>query len=214
MKFRVLGLVGLLLGCQATGRETLRDSKLGIDELKAPEDALAVSLRVMVATTDGGERLLGEDESLGNLDPFSLVVRASQPAYLYVVHSAQDGSVQVLFPTATHQRVPASCPVRLPQRRSLYVQGTFGKDDLNVVASLRPLAEVDSRLCEDLRLPCRAGEPATPPQTAPCSPLVLPKLLPPPAAAVSRRAIFPNVTVGRDKGQGVASLHFSIRHVR
>jgi hypothetical protein len=202
--FLLAALLGA--GCAGKAEVRLRKDSLGDELAGVAEDALAVSLRVLWRGPQG-ERPILEGQTLHNGDSIALRVRASQPAYLYIVHFAPDGSAETLFPTAEYDQLPPRCPLRLPLRGSLILQDPVGLEDLRVVASRRPLALADDRLCEELRLPCTPPPAAAPPRVAPCQEM-------PPArqTLVAQRAIFPEVKVGSDQGQGVASVRFSFRH--
>lgn len=192
-----LGVATLATGCRH-GHDVQNRDVRG-DELAASGGTLSVSLRVQMTADGNKDRAVSEGETLRTNDALSLIVRVSQPAYLYVVHFAPDGSSNVLFPTNQHDMAPASCPLRLPARGRLLLLDPAGNEDIRVVASVKPLAVADRKLCESMRLPCPTDAAATPPRVAPCSDM-------------QQRFVLRDVKVARDAGQGVASLRFPLRH--
>lgn len=164
------------------------------------EGKLSVSLRTMLVTPTG-ERAVEESETLHSGDRVYFLLRASQSAYLYVVLFGPDGSATTLYPSAdgggADAAIAARCPVRLPQKGTFYLKSPAGPEDIRVVAATRPLAMVDRRLCEQLRLPC---QPSTlgPPQPPPCQ--------------EEERAIFSSLRVATASASGVATLRVTLQH--
>jgi hypothetical protein len=164
------------------------------------EGALTVSLRTMVTSQNGDERPVVEGETLHSGDRVFFMVRVSQPAYLYLVLFGPDGSANVLFPkdATKEESVPARCPLRIPQAGLLYLQQPTGAEDVRVVASAEPLAKLDRRLCEQLRLPCQKTD------AGPARPL--------PCPTEGTRSIFSSVKLATAGERGVASLRMGFKH--
>jgi hypothetical protein len=163
------------------------------------EGKLSVSLRTMLVTPTG-ERAVEESETLHSGDRVYFLLRASQAAYLYVVLFGPDGSATTLYPTeggGADAAIAARCPVRLPAKGTFNLKSPAGPEDIRVVAATRPLAVVDRRLCEQLRLPC---QPSTlgPPQPPPCQ--------------EEERAIFSSLRVATASASGVATLRVTLQH--
>lgn len=163
---------------------------------------LSVSLRILHAK-DTQESLVAEEDLLHNGDFVSFTVRANQQAYLYVVLVGTDKSTQVLFPTPQYQLAPARCTLRVPSH-ALNLGGPAGTEDLRVVASLRPLQEVDRALYEELELDHNPATKIAQPVVAPCS-----------AEPVNNQLLrgrVPAVKTGHAESNGVAQTRFSLRH--
>lgn len=162
--------------------------------------ALSVSLRTMVVGPSGDERPVVEGETLHSGDRVFFMVRASQPAYLYVVLFGPDGKANVLFPREpkADETVPARCPLRIPAQGAFYLKLPAGPEDIRVVASSEPLAKLDRRLCEQLRLSCQKSD-AGPAKPRPCQ-------------AQETRSIFSSVKMATASERGVASLRMSFKH--
>lgn len=202
---RALGgalLLGLCAGCPhpraAVPQMESRDKQLD-------DGKLSVSLRTMLVTPSG-DRAVEESETLHSGDRVYFVIRTSQPAYLYVILFGPDGSTSVLYPpsggaaaASPDQAIAARCPLRLPAQGSFFLKSPAGPEDVRVVASQKPLAIVDRRLCEQLRLPCQPVAIASPLAPAPCPP-------------EDSRAIFSSVRVATASPSGVASLRLTLKH--
>lgn len=180
-------------------------SALPADEVVATKDTLTVSLRI-VAPTDFGERLLIDGELLHNGDQLALLVWTSQSAYLNVVKLSIDGRANALFPVDKFQRTPGHCAVRIPSRGWLYLRAPAGPENLRVVASLRPLAEADFRMCQALQLHCAVG-------TEPAKTLLCAEPLTQNATSHGKRAVNPLIKYAVDEGNGVASIAVILQHV-
>lgn len=201
MLFTGLLLAALLCGCGPSPQLTYRDSELAESDPAAGSE-LQVSLRLF-ASTDRGEHVVGEGETLHSGDRIFALVRASQQAYLYVVLFSADGAASVLFPEGEVRLAPAGCTLRLPQSGTLYLQDPTGVENLHVVASSRPLQQADRRLCEQLRLPC-----AEPPFEAAARP----------GACVASgkgqktKGVISAYKLAKASANGVASLRLPIQH--
>lgn len=173
-----------------------------VDERAVENDggALSVSLRTMVVGPGGEERPVVEGETLHSGDRVFFMVRASQPAYLYVVLFGPDGKANVLFPRkpATDETVPARCSLRIPEQGAFYLRLPAGPEDIRVVASSEPLSKLDRRLCEQLQLSCQKTD-AGPAKPSECK-------------AQDPRSIFSSVKMATASERGVASLRMGFKH--
>lgn len=165
-----LGLAMSVGGCAGKAQVLTRDAFDSDFPGGAAKDKLKVSVRVFRAAApgEGSDKPVVEGEALHNGDRVYVLVRANQPAYLYMILFATDGSTATLFPNAQHQMVPALCPLRIPGTSEFYLSEPSGIEDLRIVASLKPLAEVDHRMCEELRLKCGPADQPARPVVAPC----------------------------------------------
>lgn len=196
---RVMSLLGLCLltaGCT----RPIKNTPVWTERNNGP---LSVSLRLFTSGTPE-DRLVAEEEQLHNGDFIYFGLRVSQQAYLYVVLSQSDGTSRTLFPTADYQLAPAGCTLRVPAAKTLLLTEPAGVEDLRVVVSLRPLAEVDRGLCEELKLNCSAPEKIIPPAVAPCPLKPLPDYQP--------RGLLRSVKTSRADSNGIAQTRFSLRH--
>lgn len=177
-----------------------------VDERGVENDggALSVSLRTMVVSPSGEERPVVEGETLHSGDRVFFMVRASQPAYLYVVLFGPDGKANVLFPREpkVDETVPARCPLRIPAQGAFYLKLPAGPEDIRVVAASEPLAKLDRRLCEQLRLSCQKTD-GGPARASECRA---------PETRQETRSIFSSVKMATASERGVASLRMSFKH--
>lgn len=211
------GLLGLSLGvasmlwegCATKAQVVTRDA-FDTDFQASPAgangapDKLKVSLRVFRAAASGetSDRPVVEGEPLHNGDRVYVLVRANQPAYLYLVLFATDGSTNTLFPNARYQKIPALCPLRIPGDIEFYLSEPSGIEDLRIVASLKPLSEVDPRMCQELRLKCAPAEQPVKPSVAPCYD----------ASKQLARGIVRSVKTISADGNGLVFTNFPLRH--
>jgi hypothetical protein len=197
-----LGLGVLGAGCHGRAQITTRDVNDSLEQaaVSGSKDQLSVSLRVMrVLKPD--DRPVVEGEVLHHGDEVYLLVRTNQQAFLNIVLFSPDGTTSTLFPTEKYQLVPGNCAVRIPTTRTLNVTDPPGIEDLRVLASLRPLAEVDRRLCEELRLNCTAEAQTKKPEVAPCD-----------TGKYTFRGLVRSVKTARADTGGVALTRFPLRH--
>lgn len=187
--------------------------------LGGPDDPLAVALRAAQATDAGDELPLLGGEALHSRSRLALRVRTNRPAYLTLLGRSPGGAVSVLFQSA--RPLAAGCALRLPQQGWLVLDDSVGDEELELVATQQPVAQLAPGVCAEWRLPC--GAPAAPADVdaLPCDPA------PPPAddaRAIDhsirhsiqhsiRHSIRRSIRIGRDRGQGVAAVRFSFRHV-
>ena len=75
-------------------------------------------------------------------------------------------------------------------------------EDLRIVASLKPLAELDQRMCEQLRLKCAPEDQPKKPVTAPCYD----------ASKQLARGIVRSVKTVSADGNGIVLTRFPLRH--
>lgn len=187
----------LLPGCKHTrpnGSQQTRGLGAATDDLPA-SGPLTVSLTAMLSE-GSTERPLSASESLHAGDHLYFLVRASQPAYLYVVLYGPSGTPSILFPRKGEPaRIAARCPVSIPAQGSFYLRNPAGNHDLRVIASTEPLEQADRKLCDQLQLPCETPIPDAV-KTCPKE---------------RARALFPSMQVATATPLGVASLRLVLR---
>ncbi len=187
----------LMLGCKHAGTkaaEQTRAMPAAADDLPG-NGPLTVSLSPMLVQGKV-ERPLLATEALHAGDHVYFIVRASQPAYLYVILHEPSGTRSVLYPRpGASPRIAARCSVPIPAQGSFYVRNPPGNLDLRVLASAEPLGQSDPRLCEQLQLSCDTSGPEAVP-TCPKE---------------RARALFPSMQVASAAPQGVASLRLVLR---
>lgn len=196
---RALSLLGLCLltaGCT----RAIKNTPAWTERNNPP---LSVSLRLFTSGPTE-DRMVAEEEQLHNGDFVYFGLRTSQQAYLYVVLSQSDGTSRTLFPTPEYQLAPAGCTLRVPAAKTLLLTEPAGVEDLRVVVSLKPLAEVDRALCEELKLNCSPPEKVIKPVVAPCPTKPLPDY--------EQRGMLRSVKTSRADSNGIAQTRFSLRH--
>ncbi len=109
------------------------------------------SLRVLAQRPPSAQRTLVQAATVLRVDDLVQVeLRVLQRAYLQVLHVGSSGSVDVLLPT---EEVAAERTVRLPNAEEGYpLDTTPGREAIVLVASARPLGEVDPALERELRV--------------------------------------------------------------
>ncbi len=193
----------LLLGCAPKADISERDPLSGSNP-GSESGPLALSVKLLVPGDDGDTPVVG-DEPFHSGAQFALEVSANQAAYLNARLLSPSGKPEVLFPEAGFNRIPSRCPIRIPSRGWLYMQGPTGPENLRIVASTKPLQQVDPILCQQvLQTGCEAQ--AVPAHQMQCSGPAGP-------AQSTRGGLNPLVKHSESTSSGVASVSVTLQHV-
>lgn len=123
-----------------------------------PQQAESASGLKVVLTVEGrpaGQRwgALKSGATLRTGDAVRTKVKLSAPAYVYVAQFFADNTAVVLYPAAldNQNRLPQGVFVTLPEPGFIFsLDQNTGEEHMYVIASLRPLQEVDASLVEAL----------------------------------------------------------------
>lgn len=186
-------------GCATTSVATdveERDATAAMDFAGVGAGTLATSLRLRAQTATKPDHVVATGEALHNNDRYSLAVRTSQNAYVYVVLVGADHRSTLLNPAAADQMIAAGCELRLPRAGSFAMRGATGPEKIKVIASAKPITDRDT--CQDYGLPCT------------------PAAGPVPACAKTRgekaRDIDPALKIGKANAAGIAEAAFDYAH--
>ena len=96
-------------------------------------------------------------------DKLSVRFQAEQDAHLYLLYHQADGSTVLLFPNEANRdgRVAAKTPVTIPPADNSFrfrVSPPFGTEHLQVIASTKPLADLDGLIQKAGRAPAISSE--------------------------------------------------------
>jgi hypothetical protein len=195
----------LLLAASAHGEE--RALKLVGGDVP---QGLGLSLRVQAKVGDV-TRAVAPGDTLHSGDRVELFLDVDAPAWVYVMQAFPDGSSAVLFPPAGELQLQPGAPVRVPPAGQWFqLDEAVGVENLVVVASRRPLAEVDRaahKIVEETR-------------KTPAARAAHKKRAAPPALSLKSRGLF---VVGTDEKRtlsahtddaGVAIFRFAFQHER
>jgi hypothetical protein len=198
-----LFLTCLLLGCVPKADIKERDPLSGNNSGSA-SGPLALSVKLLVPGDDGDTPIVGDDPFHSGAQ-FAIEVSASQAAYLNARLLSPSGKPEVLFPDAGFNRIPSHCPIRIPSRGWLYMQGPTGPENLRIVASTTPLEQADPILCQQV-LQAGCGVKAMPARQVQCGG---------PAGPVqaTRGGLNPLVKHSESTSSGVASVSVTLQHV-
>lgn len=128
-------VAAVLAGCGGS----FHDHSQGPEERGGVEFAGPFELvleRVIVAR-DGVDATLALDEPVFAGDDLALSVSSAQPAYVYVVNLAPDGTSDVVWPHEVPQIVEE--PLRIPERSWFRLAGASGPEVVAVIASRDPI---------------------------------------------------------------------------
>ena len=123
----------------------------GIDETNsrgiqvvAKPSKLEIILRAR-AKIEGSVRSVAPGDTLRTGDYLELFVHVSRAAYVYVIQFFPDGTSGVLFPNQGDVRVNAGEALRVPSGDQWFqLDEHTGEEHVYIVASLRPIVEVDA----------------------------------------------------------------------
>jgi len=103
-----------------------------------------VSLTFKMFAVEGtGQRVVASGETLRSGDRLTMEITVDRPAFGYVLQFFPDGSAAVLFPQGNEDNRLTST-ARLPRTGWFELDEVIGTETVYVVASTRPLAEVDA----------------------------------------------------------------------
>ena len=133
----------------------------GDDERRWPRINDRLELRYTVETEEDGERSpAAVTQGFASGERFSLRVRPTGDAYLYLFVSADDGGFTLVAPDPLEDGsfpdfVEGGSDARLPERTTLRLDEEPGVERLYLLASTEPLDEVEELLADERR---RVGE--------------------------------------------------------
>lgn len=114
---------------------------------------LKVVLTLQGRPAEKNWQTLRSGDSLRSGDALRTHVKLTAAAYLYVVQFFPDGTASVLFPPPPEKQRfnPPGVSIQLPDAGKIFVlDKNVGTEHVYVIASLKPLAEVDSSLVQVL----------------------------------------------------------------
>ncbi|MFM7202036.1 MAG: DUF4384 domain-containing protein [Myxococcota bacterium] len=177
-----LSLVWLLLG-HAQGAteertravETMPDPVMERAQPLEGEAASGMKVRLWLDGRPDGEhwKLLKQGGSLRSGEALRMRVNLTHSAYVYVVQFFSDNTARVLYPPEgeRHRQLPAGVEVLLPDPGKVFILDEQpGMEHIYVIASRKPLEEVDANLVEAfevLQFSTRAETGGKLPQDAP-----------------------------------------------
>lgn len=155
-----LSLVWLLLG-HAQGAteertravETMPDPVMERAQPLEGEAASGMKVRLWLDGRPDGEhwKLLKQGGSLRSGDALRMRVNLTHSAYVYVIQFFSDNTARVLYPPEgeRHRQLPAGVEVLLPDPGKVFILDEQpGMEHIYVIASRKPLEEVDANLVE------------------------------------------------------------------
>lgn len=155
-----LSLCGLLLG-EAQGAtdertravETVPDPVQERVQPLVGEAASGMKVRLWLDGRPDGERwkLLQQGDALRSGEALRMRLNLTHSAYTYVIQFYTDHTARVLYPPEgeRHRQLPAGVEVLLPDPGQVYKLDTQpGTEHIYVIASRKPLEEVDAQLVE------------------------------------------------------------------
>ncbi|HUQ07395.1 MAG TPA: DUF4384 domain-containing protein [Kofleriaceae bacterium] len=128
------------------------------------DDAVSVTFQAFAAE-GAGRRALAPGETLRSGDQVTMELTVDRAAYAYVLQFFADGSATVLFPHAAEDN-RVSGTTRVPPTGWFQLDDTVGEETVYVVASTRPLAQVDASVLAVVDEVRRTGV-APPPDASP-----------------------------------------------
>lgn len=109
---------------------------------REPDGPITLTFQ-MFAEEGSNRRAFSAGQTLRSGDRLSLAIAVDRPAFVYVLQFFPDGSATVLFPRgAEDNRITGT--TRVPPSGAFELDDVVGEETLYVVASTRPLAQVDA----------------------------------------------------------------------